>query len=76
MTADAFQSQKTLAAFLDTAAGRAESVDREPATSKQCWFLAGLMLKAGETGAEYVLNTSLILTKRNASSMIDQYLKG
>jgi hypothetical protein len=50
-------------------------IDREPATSKQCWFLAGLILKAGEDGSEYIVNTSLVLTKGKASQMIDAYLK-
>lgn len=75
MTQTQFQSQKTLAAFLDRCAARAESIDREPATSKQCWFLAGLILKAGEDGSEIIADTSYVLTKREASALIDQYLK-
>jgi len=68
-------SQKTLAGFLDRAAARADMIDREPATPKQCWFLAGLILKAGEDGGEYIVNTSLVLTKRHASTLIDTYLR-
>lgn len=75
MTQDQFQSQKSLAASLDRCAGRAEFVDREPASSKQCWFLAGLILKSGEDGSEYLINSNYVLTKREASTLIDTYLK-
>jgi hypothetical protein len=75
MTKIDFQAQKSLAAHIDRCAARADMIDREPATSKQCWFLAGLILKAGEDGSEYIVNTSLVLTKGKASQMIDAYLK-
>lgn len=69
------QNQKIVAQFLDTAASRADIVDREPATSKQCWFLAGLMVKEDDE-REYaeIMKSSFVLTKRMASSMIDDYL--
>lgn len=67
-------TQKIIAQTLDRCAARAHSVDAEPATSKQCWFLAGLILKAGEDGTDYSLNTSLVLTKTEASQLIDAYL--
>lgn len=57
---------------MDTAACRAESVGLEPATSKQCWFLAGLLLKDGDDGEEWLLNTSKILTKKQASARISE----
>ncbi len=55
--------RKTLARFIDNAAARADIVDAEPASPKQCWFLAGLIVKAD-------------LTRRRASLMIGDYLKG
>jgi len=75
MTQDQFKSQKSLAGWLDRCAARAESVDQAPATGKQCWFLAGLILKAGEDGGKFIANTSYVLTKRRASGLIDDYLK-
>jgi hypothetical protein len=68
--------QKILAKFVDRAADRADMIDREPASPKQCWFLAGLIVKGGDEtqASEFVLNTSLVLTKRIASGMIDGYL--
>lgn len=74
MTPTEYQTQKNLARTLDRCADRAESIDRDPATAKQCWFLAGLILKAGEDGDEFLLDTSFVLTKRRASQMIDAYL--
>lgn len=71
----ATEAQKSLARRMDRCAARADIIDQEPATAKQCWFLAGLVLKAGEDGNEYFTNTSLVLTKRRASMLIDQYLK-
>lgn len=68
--------RKTIASFLDRAAARAETVNREPATSKQCWYLAGLIQQANDdsTYGEIVTNTSFVLTKREASRMIEGYL--
>jgi hypothetical protein len=75
MTQDKFAARKSLAAHLDRCAARAYSVDRTPATKKQCWFLAGLILDAGEDGAEYVTDTSIVLTSREASFQIDNLLR-
>lgn len=68
--------RKLIVKFLDTAASRADIIDREPATGKQCWFLAGLIAQNedGVTYNEIVCNTSFVLTKRRASQMIDMYL--
>lgn len=64
-------TQKEIAHFLDRRA--------DGASSKQVWFLAGLMLKAGvdfaEREIEYIrLNTNYRLTSGEASSLIDYYL--
>lgn len=66
-------SQKSLAGWLDRAAARADMIDRDPATSKQCWFLASLILKAGEDGYDWT-DGNRVLTKREASTLIDTYL--
>lgn len=68
--------RKMIASFLDMAAARAETIDRNPASRKQCWFLAGLIEKTDDedTYNEIVSNTSFILTKARASRMIDSYL--
>ena len=72
-------AQKEIARALDAAAARAEIIDREPATGKQCWFLAGLLLKAGLT-EEYLdcgcTNSNAVLTKRDASREIEAMLNG
>ena len=65
--------QKSLATQLDTCAARAYSIDADPATPKQCWFLASLILRAGETGDEFYTDSGLVLTKRKASNLIDVY---
>lgn len=70
-----FESQKSLAFWLDRAAARADIVDREPATKKQCWFLAGLILKSGEDHSDWIVNTSAVLTKARASALISLYTK-
>lgn len=64
-------TQKEIANFFDRRAAGA--------SSKQIWFLAGLMLKAGAEHAaneidDIRLNTSYRLTSAEASSMIDYYL--
>ena len=65
-------SQKDLVKLLDRAAARAGS----PATSKQTWFLAGLIAKSASAETDYQdwLLGSLMLSKREASSLIDSYL--
>lgn len=64
-------TQKEIANFFDRRA--------DGASSKQIWFLAGLMLKAGAAHAESEiedmrLNSSFRLSSREASSMIEYYL--
>lgn len=73
MTNTEFSAQKSLASQLDVCAMRAESIDAPSATSKQCWYLAGLIIQSGESGDEFYTNTSLVLTKRKASHLIDVY---
>lgn len=68
-------SQKEIARTLDSAAARA---DRAPATTKQCWYLAGLLFKAGDEPRDLGLalsNSNAVLTSKQASFWIDQYLK-
>ena len=70
-------TQKEIARALDIAAARAEIIDREPATGKQCWFLAGLLIKAGldeEAIDCAITNTNAVLTKRDASREIEALL--
>lgn len=74
-------TQKQITQTLDDCAARADMIDRTPATSKQRWFLAGLILKQGEEMAHrdysnFLLNTSRVLTKGEASTLITEYLKG
>lgn len=59
-------TQKELARILDRAAARSA----QPATSKQCWFLAGLMAAEGEDGSDYLLG-AFALSKSMASTLID-----
>lgn len=66
-------SQKEIASTLDRAASRAGSA---AATAKQCWFLAGLMLKAGDQPRDIgcgASNSNAVLTSKQASFWIDQY---
>ena len=70
------KNQHQIAQILDRCAERANFIDREPATQKQCWYLAKLMLDAGDEGSEFVLNTSAILTKQDASKRIEALLGG
>lgn len=67
-------SQKDLVKLLDRAAARASN----PATSKQTWFLAGLIAKSASAEVDYqdwLLGSSLTLSKWEASSLIDSYLE-
>lgn len=71
-------TQKDVCAALDAAARKA-AAHGEPATSKQCWFLAGLLIKAD--GAESARKSAWAfndgpkgLTKREASAIIDELL--
>lgn len=70
------KNQHQIAQILDRCAERANFIDREPATQKQCWYLAKLMLEDGDDGSDFLLNTSTILTKHDASQRIDALLGG
>lgn len=70
------KDQQLIAQVLDRCAERANFIDRDPATQKQCWYLAKLMLDAGDDGSELLLNTSAILTKQDASKRIEELLGG
>lgn len=70
------KNQHQIAQILDRCAERANFIDREPATQKQCWYLAKLMLEAGDEGGDFSLNTSAILTKQDASKRIEALLGG
>lgn len=67
--------QVEIARRLDTAAIRCLTVDMTPATRKQIWFLAHLMLKAEdfESSVDMAVDTSYLLTMKEASSLIDTY---
>lgn len=69
-------NRKVVASFLDDAAARAEMIDADPASQKQCWYLAGLIVDADDIGMyeDIVLNTSFMLTKREASGLIEMYV--
>lgn len=73
-------TQKQVAAILDCAAARAHSVNRTPASGKQCWFLAKLLIedcvRRGRTELDsFVTSTSFVLTVKEASTLIDSCLK-
>lgn len=70
--------QKTIARHLDIAADRCELVDRDPATRKQIWYLASLIAKDNGSAEDVncaLTRTQAMLTKRQASVWIDDYLK-
>ncbi|MCX8003339.1 MAG: hypothetical protein N2688_00025 [Burkholderiaceae bacterium] len=74
-------ARKTLARKLDEAALNADLVEVEAATSKQCWFLAGLMTEARLTIDDLDLprplggpGTTPALSRRAASRLIDRLL--
>lgn len=70
--------RKTIVRDLDVAASRSHIIEREPATAKQCWYLAGLLEQAGldadavECG---ICNTQAVLTKSMASRRIEEIKK-
>lgn len=70
-------TRKDIARALDTAAARADMVDAEPATSKQCWFLAGLLAESGRDAQAVecgCTQTHSVLTKTRASREIEWLL--
>jgi hypothetical protein len=70
-------SQKQIARFLDTAASRSSY----GATSKQCWFLAKLIVDTCETEEQFELelddwmDSNKRLSGKEASVLIGQYLQ-
>jgi len=72
-------TQKEIASNLDVAAGRACHIDRDPATRKQCWFLAKLLADHNADATAVgcgCLNTQAVLTKKSASKYISEILDG
>jgi len=70
-------TQKQIVIALDRAAGNAAYAGATPATSKQTWFLAGLIAKIGKDAAWVgceITNHNAILTKTSASKYIDSML--
>ena len=70
-----FEAQKDIASTLDMAANRCHQIGANPATRKQVWYIAGLMLDAGDAPADWgygAANTNALLTVRKASGLIDQ----
>jgi hypothetical protein len=65
-------TQKTIAIALDNAADRAADALYTPATGRQCWYLAKLMADVGDTDTD----APELLTKRDATKLIDWYLAG
>jgi hypothetical protein len=74
-TLPAKDDQKTIASDLDRAAARA---GQRGATKKQCWYLAGLLFRAGETAEDVgcgIANFNAVLTGARASHFIDTMLR-
>jgi hypothetical protein len=69
------KSQKEIARVLDRAAARAEAQHQRPATAKQRWFLAGLMLKSSRLEADLAEMETDALSAGDASAAIDMYLQ-
>ena len=71
--------RQEIASDLDRAAQRAEIVNQVAASSKQCWYLAGLLHEQKLT-AEAVncgcLNTQAVLSKGRASKLIESLKTG
>ena len=61
-------TQKEIARKLDEAAAWAAAEGRTPATAKQCWYLAGLLLKKGYEG----LALNIPLTNYRAHDYIEE----
>lgn len=65
----------SLTDLLNAAAARADMIDGDMASGKQCWFLAKLILEsASDEMMSEIMKTSFVLTKKRASNMIDGYL--
>ena len=65
-------TQKSISRLLDRAAGRSA----QPASPKQCWFLAGLIARSETAEIDYQdwLLDSRALSRCMASDLIDGYL--
>lgn len=83
-----YQAQKYVAAQLDNAAARAAANGIDPATGKQCWFLAKLIVEFGEVHKGQAAHHGYLdltsgapgqavgcLSKKNASFWIDEMLQ-
>ncbi len=68
-----YNEQKEIASELDILAARCHQICATPATGKQCWFLAS-MIDRNDLDS-MMLDSSKLLTKREASRLIDSYLK-
>ncbi len=69
-------TQAQLVKHLDSAARRASMINATPASSKQTWFLAGLLVKVSaklndESAVNEWLSSSAVLTLRDASKQIE-----
>lgn len=64
---------KALAQQLDRCAVRAETVGANPATERQCWYLATLMITDGDEGDRFYTDTGFVLSKGKASELIAFY---
>lgn len=71
----ATMTQKQIAQTLDRAAARADMIGAYPATGKQCWFLAKLILEKDD-GSFYdeLSSFNCVLTSKNASAIISDLL--
>lgn len=68
--------RKRIVRALDRAAARAEEIGMRPATSKQTWYLAGLLEAAGVDPSDIGMgygHTSAVLTSKRASDLISAY---
>lgn len=75
-----YKKQKDLAAALDYRASKSDGWGEEGATSKQCWYLAGLIIATcKEADVEHIISEAYKgyqkLTKYQASKWIDNRLQ-
>lgn len=68
--------RKTIVRALDRAAARADEIGARPASSRQTWYLAGLLEAAGLDAADIGFgygHTHAVLTSKRASDLISAY---
>lgn len=67
---------KNIVSTLDSRAMNADMAGGNPASGKQCWFLATLIEKHNDVRQyeEIILNSNFCLSKAKASKLIDMYL--